>query len=574
MKADAQKATDLFLGSNRYCVPAYQRPYVWTEEKQWSPLWEDVSRLADARLQGITDIHFLGAIVVRLEDASTDNRSTLWSVIDGQQRLTTLQLLISALAAAAEEDGAADVAVLLRELILLNERLASGDERFRFWPTTVNQAAFRAVMQEGAVASVAQEDSSNTIGEAWEFFRERAREYAGNTGGDDSEFGPDPTKAVSARYGALYDAITGQLQLVAIALDSTDPAQLIFETLNARGTPLLAIDLVKNALLDKARKEGHSPDDAHASHWEQELGDNDYWSQDERLGRGTATKAEAFLYYWMAMKLGELVPADRLFDRFRRDFIDSPAAPPATVVMDELNSDASLFRSLEQSDNSTAAGRFIAVTQMVDTKVFLPVTMSLIRADLSDERREIAFAALGSYLVRRMIRGLQTRGYGATAVSLAAEVRRNPQNADEAIVKFLLSADGDSGRWPGDAELAKRLAEEPMYGWLGRSRLASLLSYVELALRAGVKTEDITQLPKGLAIEHILPQSWHANWPLEPNATEDDVAQRESKIHLIGNLTLITGNLNSSLSNGAWQDKRTSLSEHSILMMNKELAAT
>ena len=572
MKADAQKATDLFLGSNRYCVPAYQRPYVWTEERQWSPLWEDISRLADARLDGRMEIHFLGAIVVRLEGASTNSRATLWTVIDGQQRLTTLQLLIAALATAAEQDGVSDVAVLLEELVLLNERIAQGDERFRFWPTTVNQESFRAVMQKGGADSERADDPSNTIEEAWEFFRERAREYAGNLGGDASEYGNSPEEALSNRYGALYEAITGQLQLVAIQLDSGDPAQVIFETLNARGTPLLAIELVKNALLDKARREGHEIEDAHARHWEQELGDDDYWSAEERLGRGTATRAEAFLYYWMAMKLGELVPVDGLFDRFRREFVDSPQAPSGTDVMDELNADASLFRSLENSDTSTSAGRFIAVTRMVDTNVFHPVTMALERVDLNDEQRERAFAALGSYLVRRMVRGLQTRAYGAVAVSLADEVRRNPETADDAIVEFLLQAEGDTSRWPGDQELSTRLAEQPIYGWLGRGRLASLLAYVELAQRAAAKTEDITQLPKKLEIEHILPQSWQANWPLGPDATEEEILNRESHVHLIGNLTLITGSLNSTISNGAWDAKRAALAKHSILMLNKDLS--
>ena len=572
MEARANNATDLFLGNHRYYVPAYQRAYVWTEEKQWSPLWEDISRLADGSLDGKADIHFLGAVVIRLEDKSP-GQVTSWSVIDGQQRLTTLQLLMSALAQAAEEDGVSDTAVLLHELLAFKEQIAQGDERFRFWPTTVNQDSYRAVMEHGGLEPEREDDAANTIEEAWEFFRERARDYARNAGGDESEYGADPAEALKTRYGALYQAVTAQLQLVSISLDPEDPAQVIFETLNARGTPLLAIELVKNALLDKARGEGLDPEAAYVKHWADQLGDDAYWSEEERLGRGIATRAEAFLYYWMAMKLGELVPADGLFDRFRREFVASSTSEPATAVMDEINADAALYRSLGDLDPATAAGAFMGITEMVETNVFYPVTMALMKADLSDARRSNALGALGSYLVRRMVCGLQTRSYGTIAVSLADEIRRNPSTADEEIVSFLLSSEGDSARWPTDDEITRRLREQPIYGWLGRSRLSAMLGQVELFMRSGSKTEDISALPTNLALEHIMPQAWARNWPLEPGASDEAAELRESKIHLIGNLTLITGSLNSSLSNGPWKDKRAALADHSILMLKKELVA-
>jgi hypothetical protein len=133
MDALIKSIRELFTSQHRYVVPAYQRPYVWTEGKQWQPLWEDVERVADARLDDDEEHHFLGAIVIRREKTPPGG-ITEWSVIDGQQRLATLQLLISAMADAARDDGLLKEAQLLERLVHHDPLEAEGDERFKFWP--------------------------------------------------------------------------------------------------------------------------------------------------------------------------------------------------------------------------------------------------------------------------------------------------------------------------------------------------------------------------------------------------------------------------------------------------------
>jgi hypothetical protein len=231
MDALTQSVTALFASQHRYLVPAYQRSYVWTEGRQWLPLWEDVERISDSRLEGNGEHHFLGAIVIRREKTPPGG-ITEWSVIDGQQRLTTLQLLVSSIASAAASDGCRKDARLLQKLVFHDEDEADGVERFKFWPTTANRDAFRdALMIDGDGSSVV-DDPSNTIHEAWAFFRARTIDYV--------HADAAPLDEVIARYAALREAVTGLLQVVTITLDKGDPAQVIFETLNARGTPLLA----------------------------------------------------------------------------------------------------------------------------------------------------------------------------------------------------------------------------------------------------------------------------------------------------------------------------------------------
>jgi hypothetical protein len=549
---------ELFTSQHRYLVPAYQRPYVWTEGKQWGPLWEDIERAADSRLQAEGDEHFLGAIVIRRE-TTPPGGITEWSVIDGQQRLTTLQVLMSAIAAAARGDGHERVARKLEKLMHHDEDEAEGDSRFKFWPTTANRDAFRAVMQEGG-ADISKDDPSNTIHEAWTYFRGRAEVYAHTD--QPSEGG------VLERYEALRETVTGLLQIVTISLDKADPAQVIFETLNARGTPLLEIDLVKNALFDKASHEGIPAQQAYDRYWDEQLGDHAYWSREQRLGRLTVPRSEAFLMHWLVMKLGRVVGADELFSLFRHQVLPKGEALP---LLEELNADAGILRSFESLETGSPEGRLIATLDGLDISVFHPVAMLLCRPNVDSDQRAHALKALASFLVRRMLLGLTTKNYNVLAARLVTRIRENPGTpVDEVVIDELTSSDSDTSKWPSDEELRAHLEAHRIYNWIGQKKIVFVLSNVELEERQG-KAEGITQLPARLSIEHLMPQTWTTNWGLPDDASEEAVDLRTEHVDRLGNLTLVTGPLNSSMSNAAWDTKREELKKHSLLLLNRSI---
>jgi hypothetical protein len=102
-----------------------------------------------------------------------------------------------------------------------------------------------------------------------------------------------------------------------------------------------------------------------------------------------------------------------------------------------------------------------------------------------------------------------------------------------------------------------------------------VLSAIEHARRVSNKTEAMLDPASKLTVEHVLPQKWEENWPLPPSdelSVEEQAAIRNGLVHTLGNLTLTTGPMNSSLSNSAWAKKRTALPEHSLLLLNSELA--
>jgi hypothetical protein len=181
-----------------------------------------------------------------------------------------------------------------------------------------------------------------------------------------------------------------------------------------------------------------------------------------------------------------------------------------------------------------------------------------------------------------MICGEQTRGYGGIGVSLLQMLQEIPSAspAAPALSKYLANEE-DSDWWPDDLTFQTNWCTRRFYGGLRRQRVSMILeSLEEFYHRKGTKTEPIVQFDFAtLEIEHILPQEWKAHWPL-PTSDPDGVT-RQSKLHNIGNLTLVSGKLNPSLSHAAWLDgvykgkpkqgKRSALEEHSKLQLNAKL---
>jgi uncharacterized protein with ParB-like and HNH nuclease domain len=148
MKPDTHTVQQLFERDVRYAVPLYQRPYAWDEEHQWAPLWDDISALLQHQESDDSSglwSHFLGAIVLDQEQ-TVPGEIPRFTVIDGQQRLTTLQLLLAAAATAVSNVGGEDDAALLRELAINNPRKAKGTDQLKVWPTNANRMAFTASM--------------------------------------------------------------------------------------------------------------------------------------------------------------------------------------------------------------------------------------------------------------------------------------------------------------------------------------------------------------------------------------------------------------------------------------------
>ena len=560
-----QTVYDLFNGRIQFIVPVYQRAYVWNEQDNWGVLWDDIADTAERYVADPTVHvpyrHFLGPIVLDQQHSETGGVDPRL-VIDGQQRLTTLQIILSAATQAAEDHGADAVARELAGLTFNQGRKATGNLKFKVWPSRRDRKAFLRAMEKGADA-----DGEGIPG-AWRYFRSRIEDWVTDEGE------ADEARQVE-RIEALQTCLDSLLYVVSINLDESDNAQIIFETLNARGTGLGALDLVKNATFLQAERDQAPAEMLHDEYWEPTFEKDDYWLEEVRQGRERRASADWFLMHWLAMELGQVVRSDKLFDTFRKDILRGPSARPMVQLVPQLCDDAQLMRSFDAFEPGTPEGLFFARLEAMDTTTMLPIVLLLFRSDeLGDRRRGRALAALESWLVRRAILRLTSKNYNRTLTSLLTAIKADISRADEAVVREMRSSQATTAVWPSDREIRTRLEETDLYGYVGQARVRMLLEACELDLRDPVKTEAIA-LPAGLSIEHALPQSWEEHWPLPDDGDPED---RDAHVNRLGNLTLVTQPLNAAMSNASWRasatspySKRAELRKRSVLLINQHL---
>lgn len=562
MKPDTRTVNELFERDVRYVVPLFQRPYVWDETDQWEPLWEDMLvLLRHQAIEAGVQSHFLGAIVLDYE-AQIPGRIPQYVVIDGQQRLTTLQLLISAAQQVMEELGHTDPAGILADLTRNDPRKATGDELLKVWPTNVNRAAFKSVLLPGTVGGT--DDPNNLIQEAHAYFRARVSEWIT----DDVESGSPADRAERLRV-----VVSDLLKAVTITLEAGDNAQVIFETLNARGTPLLALDLVKNAVFQEATRQGELVDQLYEEVWKPQL-DAEYWREERRQGRLYRARAELFLTHWLGMKLEKLIPSTELFAIFRKQVLIHEPRPKAAAVIREMVHDARVMRSFDAQAHGTTEALFFERLEALDVTTVMPLVLMLFtKSDIEVDTRRRSLRMLESWLVRRSLLRLTTKSYTREIGQLLHKVGGDPPNADRTIYSHITGATGEASRWPRDEDVMTYLSTRDAYGNVAGGRLVMVLRAIEQSMYKS--NIDLPDVPDGLTLEHVMPQEWRGNWPLGEGVDGGDATERATArdmiLHRLGNLTLVTGAMNSTMSNSAWDTKKQHLNEGTKLLLNVEL---
>jgi Protein of unknown function DUF262/Protein of unknown function (DUF1524) len=561
VEAHPRRLKTVFRSDVRLVVPLFQRPYVWDEEEQWAPLWEDVAatfdRRADRRADEEVSPHFLGAIVLEQKRGALGSLEVR-EVIDGQQRLTTLQILIAAL-----RDTYTAQSIKTRLMNLLTKTLVNDpdyvedpDEEFKLWPTNRDRDVYAKVMR-GAYLDSTRDPALPRIASTYLFFREQIDAFIAGCGGD----------GVKAALDGLAEVMLEHLEVVVIDLGLDDNAQVIFETLNARGTALRASDLIKNALFRTLQDSDRSVEQLYEKYWEPlEL---PQWQKDVRLGRLTRPRLDVYVGYFLTVLLHREVQSHQLF-AVSRSYFDGDA-DRAEQFLTELARYAQIYDELEGGTIGTPAEqRLLIRVEIVDTQTLTPVLLWLFAHTDGDDRLR-SIALLEAYLVRRAICRLTSKNYNRLFLELLRRLSTQGGPAHELVERFLISQDSESRLWPSDGDLSNSLRSLPLYRLFKRDRLQRLL----LAFEHHLTTDRTEPVPPSsrLSIEHLMPQSWHEHWPLPADsaAAENEEHQRDSLLHTIGNLTLVTGKLNSSLSNGSWGKKREHLLAHSALTLNRTL---
>ena len=574
MQTNVRTPTEIFNQPQRLLVPLFQRPYVWNEERQWEPLWRDVERVAGRLLASGPDglqPHFLGAVVIQqIQNTVGDLQTRI--VIDGQQRLTTLQILLDAVHAVFELRGHAHAAARLSYLVENAEAFRrKPEDRFKVWPTNRDRDAFNEVMGvHPPIAYDTLKHSASRLVQAHKFFVQQTEEWLNEESAHDEHH----------RADALETAVSKLLQLVVIDLQVDENAQEIFETLNARGTPLTPVDLIKNFVFQRLSDEGANVEQIYTEYWK--LYETPFWEEEILSGRLRRPRAVVFFNHWLFSALGEDVTSSEVFTVFKRYLLDRPAISTLDLIK-------SIYRAAKLYEDLTHKGAsgqgdvdrvalFAYRVEAMQTDIVKPLLMAILDPDRPDqvpqEVVEQVVADLESWLVRRMLVRVTSKNYNRTMADLISITHATPSaELASAIRGYFERQRSDSTYWPDDAMVRSAILRTPMYKRFSRGRLRMVLESSEDYMRGyGTGKQGLTgvRTPRGMyTIEHLMPQSWEANWTAP---ADGDAQLRQERIHTLGNLTLVTQALNSKVSNAAWDVKAQELNRHGVVLLNNRLA--
>jgi hypothetical protein len=585
MEAEARPLKKIMAAEGRYVIPTFQRDYEWTQEGQWELLFEDLDSVAgrlgaareDAEAAGSSNIraersvapHFLGAVVCDQLPSATGGL-TLSAVIDGQQRLTTLQLLLRGVLDVLQETGSGRSRQVKRLLENPADVTDHPHERHKLWPRRKDRDVWPVAMAD-EVPAYGPDD--HLYLQARRFFAESVRNALQDENGRD-------------RTDDFVDALLDLFKLVVIDLDDNDDAQVIFEVLNGRQTPLSTSDLVKNLLFLRGElADEQELEKLYDAYWAEF--DEPWWKK--RIGTGHAARArrDVLLSVWLTAVSGAEANVGRLYSEVRQYLASGNRKTEDILIQlsEYRRAYRAIYGALDPVPPRLAQAYRNLVTLKVQTAIPLLAWLQTLPDEiLSPADHERAVSAVESWVLRRMILRANTRGYNAAflAVLKAAQAAAHDPEANiaDAIIHALLDGP-NSVSWPSDDEVKSAFTQDRFYGPFTQERIRLILGAIDTQMRAdNPKTEPAVFDYTKLQIEHLMPQRWEQHWPL-PTTVSEDPAQRElvtaertAAVDRIGNLTLVTSAFNQGVSNLGWAQKRPELVAQSSLQLNHPIAAT
>ncbi|MDV8023810.1 DUF262 domain-containing protein [Rhodococcus sp. IEGM 1330] len=472
LKATAQRLRNLFEGEQCLVVPVFQRPYVWTRTRNWEPLWNDITEMVD-RFSTDEDAepHFLGAVVLDATEKDSADISVR-QVIDGQQRVTTLQVVLCAVRdAMIATDAQARLVRALRSLTSNDEGLSDADfAPFKVWPTLRDRPEFRSI-----VSGDAPGPGDSRLRDAYDYFLGATLAFL-------EESRTDPERTAS-----LVKVLRTGLQVVVIELAATDNAQVIFESLNDRGTPLLPSDLVKNSLFQLLERSGADVEQVFDDHWRRL--ETDFWREEIRQGRLIRSRLDAFFGHYLTMCSGQEVLSTELFTAFKALTANS-GREDLVERIEHIATNSDAYRRIIVRSAGATHQKLMDVAEALDTSVLAPVVLYLEQHSSSDDR-SAAYAHIESWLVRRAVLRSTSKNYNRMLLDLLKALRGADAPFEPVVKNFLLSNTSESGRWPSDKEMRDVLISTPLYKNLTRARSKLVIRGCEagLLIASGIAAE-------------------------------------------------------------------------------------
>lgn len=557
MKPDNLKVFRLFERHIRYVVPLFQRPYVWTRERQWMPLWADWLTKTEEVLHASarSHQHFMGAVVLNGVRTST-RQVPMMDIVDGQQRLITLQIALFALRDVCHAHAYEALDTVLERLT--SNQLGQGQdpqECYKTYPSQADRSAF------ASLCAGESRQGQSVLYDAYDYFYAQLNVAL-------------LPETLHAQLDAFFVALTERFELIVIELEEGDSPPQIYESLNARGEALHAADLIRNALFHEALLRGADLERLYAKTWRSfdvpaPEGRLEFWRAVERQGRLKRPRLELFWRHVLMLWTGREVSVTRLFAQFRH-WLARHSDLKLEAVFAQVYSLAEWYFRLYHEQEGGRLGAFARRVRALEATACFPVVLYLLsETQVSAQERDGMLADLETYLVRRAVCGLPTSDYDALFLGVLRQVRALPRCNRPSLRHLLASLQG-AARLPRQAEFSQHWLNAPVYLSVPPRALALMLEALDIQLET--RKQERLHLAESVTLEHIMPQNWEDTYPLDARTSAEEVAEarfaRQRLVHSFGNLTLITQPLNSALQNAAFAHKRLELARQSRLRLN------
>lgn len=557
----AQDKSFCFMSTpSYYDIPFFQRAYVWNEEN-WSDLLSN--------LTNNNQNHFLGSIILKSAGATSGSYSR-FSIIDGQQRLTTLSVLLracydhiekNAVKYGYDEDVIKTCKVKMQELLYVSEGQIKPELHIKINHSRLDKPSFESVIngelaqndQWEQYVNLPDEDSTNNIIKAYAYFRDELQEFSQET--------------INDLWGLL--TIDRIKFLVNIDLGPNDNEQAIFDTINSAGVRLSSADTIKNLLFQKyveLLRAGQCYDidkeaiEEYEKTWVDAFLSNDntnaYWEAQRQYGRMKRRNIETFLHSFAVVK-GFFNPSENnmsdLPSEYRKAVSDMDIQELKTFLK-ELHDYSDVYMDyFSNGDDSYTFDEYISrvfcICNVLEVSTFYPYLLKQLYEKqigrITEEQLKKDFFEIERYMILNAICKGSTKNYNNECLQMV-EGNKTPSEILESSVYISETSFSDGLRRMTTNKLP-----------------TLLLFWIELYDRNSLNV-DLKSLKYDYTLEHIMPQKWMQNWQdvtaydIDRNEVEDpdDIERiRNHAIYEIGNMTLLNSKLNTSISNSDYYHK-------------------
>jgi len=543
INANKEKIQSFFQGDLQYEIPFFQRAYVWKEEN-WEIFWDHLQTELESYKNNIKSEHFIGTIITKRKEERRLGDNVV-ELIDGQQRLTTISLLLKAISDTS--DG--ELEGLKNNINSLLYRTDNANNKYlRIIPCRLDKDNYEMIMNSPATLNNKQESQ---IILAYKYFVEKIKNYS------------------DGERDILYNILLNRLPVISMLLDSNDDEQEIFDTINSLGVRLTIGELLKNYIFKE-----ESLKDLYGDYWQKvfELDEEQvkFWLTERTSGRVKRDNMELLLYCFLIIETRKEVRLENLLKEYK-SYLNNKTTEEKKAILKRLKDMAETYFLWPQKNDINEIAfqeeekRFFHVLENLEITTIFPLVLYLYKRIENDSERLKAFKILESYVTLRLICKLSTKNYNNLFIQIIRALDKIQEVTVNDIKAILKNYDDDTNRIPSKHEIIGAFKNSKL-----SNKQANEILFIIALKDIDTNFNDIKKLSaNSYSVEHMMPKKWEENW----NSVQLDDLQRyhrNQKLLTLGNLTLITRNLNSKLKNDAWENKKKTLKEYSSLKITTD----